>query len=97
MTDLELILAAENGQLYDDDAIEAAADAIYRTGLWKQVGWAGRFLRDANEASGWLPPKGWDRRPVTQTAGISTPITASSPPARSEAEGLADYTNEVYG
>jgi hypothetical protein len=87
MTDLDLILAAENGDL-DDDEIELAADAIYRTGLWRSVGWAGRFLRDVNEAFGWLPPKaptGAERLRAAEeraimTAGIDTPITASSPP-----------------
>ena len=52
MSDYELILKAENGDFEDDDEILAAAEAIRRTGLHRSVGWAGRFLRDVNEAFG---------------------------------------------
>jgi hypothetical protein len=35
---------------------------------------------------------------ILAEAGVSTPITASSPPRDvTESEGLADYTNQVYG
>jgi biotin synthase-like enzyme len=52
LSDYELILKAENGDFEDDDEILAAAEAIRRSGLQYSVGWAGRFLRDVNEAFG---------------------------------------------
>lgn len=48
----DLIIRAENGDL-DIDEVAPAADTIWRTGLHRSVGWAGRFLVDAHDVCGW--------------------------------------------
>ena len=48
----QLILDAENGDFEDDDHLLEAAEAVRASGLQYSVGWAGRFLRDVNEAFG---------------------------------------------
>lgn len=48
----QLILDAENRDFEDDEHILEAAEAVRRSGLQHSVGWAGRFLRDVEEAFG---------------------------------------------
>lgn len=45
----QLLLDAENRDFEDDEHMLEAARAVYRSGLHRSVGWAGRFLRDVAE------------------------------------------------
>ena len=54
---LDLILTAEDGGPFEDEAHAfAAADAVFTSNLHHSVGWAGRFLAAMHDSLGWDPP-----------------------------------------
>jgi hypothetical protein len=56
MSDLDLIMKAEDGGVDTEEEFLALADAVYRTGLHRSTGSYGRLLESAHTNYGWEPP-----------------------------------------